>query len=71
MPSHDDILPTGLDLEILSRDIQATSSADAVAACFARLGYNTNARTKQTPAILAVQREAEGLLDERVQGASK
>ena len=38
MPSHDDILPTGLDLEIRSRDIQAISSANAVAAFFARLG---------------------------------
>src|ERR1035438_3623769 len=57
MPSLDDILPSGLDLEILSRDIQAISSADAVAAFFARLGYNTNARLKQTPANLGMAAE--------------
>lgn len=57
MPSHDDILPASLDLEILSRDIQAISSADAVAAFFARLGYNTNARLKQTPANLGMAAE--------------
>lgn len=58
MPSHDDdILTTGLDLEILARDIQAINSADAVAAFFARLGYNTNARLKTSPATLGITAE--------------
>jgi hypothetical protein len=57
IPSHDDIRPTGLDLEILSRDIQTISSANAVAAFFARLGYNTNVRLKQTPANLGMVAE--------------
>jgi hypothetical protein len=58
MPDQDDdILTGGLDLESGARDIQAISSADAVTAFFARLGYNTNARLKQTPANLGMAAE--------------
>ena len=57
MPPPDETLPARLDAEIQSRDVQAISSADAIAAFFARLGYNTNARLKQTPANLGMAAE--------------
>lgn len=47
----------GFDLDLTERDIQALSSADAVAAFFARLGYDTNTRTLQTPGNLGIGTE--------------
>ena len=41
-------LVTVLDIDLTRQDVQALSSADAIAAFFARLGYNTDARTAQT-----------------------
>jgi len=46
-----------LNIEIGPHDIQMVSSADAVAALFARLGYNTEARTPQTSANLGIAAE--------------
>ena len=37
-----------LDIDVTRQDIQSLSNAEAVAAFFARLGYNTEARTPQT-----------------------
>ena len=48
------------DLDLAPADIQTLASADAVAAFFARLGYDTNARTVQTPGNLGIT--AEGTL---------
>jgi hypothetical protein len=42
------------DIQLGHADIQALSSADAVAAFFERLGYNTNVRASQTPANLGI-----------------
>ena len=36
--------PRSLDIELGLHDVQVISSADAVAAFFAQLGYNTDAR---------------------------
>jgi len=45
MTGHDDsVPPTGLDLEILARDIQAINGADAVTAFGARLGLQHELR---------------------------
>ncbi len=46
-----------LDIELGLHDVQALSSADAVAAFFARLGYSTDTRTLQTPANLGITAE--------------
>ena len=54
---HDNTPPTGVDLEILARDIQAINSSDAVVAFFARLGFNTSARPKTSPASLGIAAE--------------
>lgn len=43
-----------VDVDLAPRDIQALDSADAVAAFFARLGYNTAVRIKQEPANLGI-----------------
>ena len=43
-----------LDIELTASDVQALNAADAIAAFFARLGYNTDARTLQTPANLGM-----------------
>jgi len=43
-----------LDRDIQHREIQQISSADAMAAFFAGLGYNTEARTVQTPGNLGI-----------------
>jgi hypothetical protein len=51
-----------LDIELDPHDLQALSSADAVAAFFARLGYSTDTRTPQTPANLGIT--AEGTLSD-------
>ena len=42
------------DIELGYADIQALSDADAVAAFFERLGYNTSVRRVQTPANLGI-----------------
>jgi len=49
--------PKTLDVELGAHDVQALSSADAVAAFFARLGYNMDKRTEQTPANLGITAE--------------
>ncbi|MFQ5873777.1 MAG: Eco57I restriction-modification methylase domain-containing protein, partial [Dehalococcoidia bacterium] len=46
-----------LDLELDPQDIQALNGSDAVAAFFARLGYNTDVRTHQTPGNLGITAE--------------
>jgi len=46
-----------LDVEISHREIQALNGRDAIAAFFARLGYNTNARTTQSPGNLGITAE--------------
>jgi hypothetical protein len=43
-----------LDDSLTRQDVQALSSADAFAAFFARLGYNTDARTAQTAGNLGI-----------------
>src|SRR5262245_6916016 len=45
------------DVDLAGRDVQELSSTDAVAAFFARLGYDTNARTVQTPGNLGMGAE--------------
>jgi len=42
------------DTDLTRQDIQSLSSADAVTALFARLGYNTDAHTAQTPGNLGI-----------------
>ena len=42
------------DVEFTPQDVQSISSPDAVAAFFAKLGYDTAARTNQTAANLAI-----------------
>ncbi|MFQ5882054.1 MAG: hypothetical protein ACE5I9_06230, partial [Candidatus Methylomirabilales bacterium] len=46
-----------LDADLSHHDVQALNSADAITAFFARLGYNTNARTPQTPGNLGITAE--------------
>lgn len=46
-----------LDIDLGHGDVQALNSADAIAAFFARLGYDTNARTPQAPANLGIAAE--------------
>jgi len=46
--------PLQHDIELGYADIQALSDADAVAAFFERLGYNTSVRRIQTPANLGI-----------------
>lgn len=46
-----------IDIEVDVADIQSINSADALIAFFARLGYNTDARHKQTPANLGITAE--------------
>ncbi len=50
--------PSDLDLHLTNHDLQALSSADAVAAFFSKLGYNTNARTPQAPSNLGITSES-------------
>jgi hypothetical protein len=45
------------DVDLSERDVQALSSADALAAFFAGLGYDTNARIVQTPGNLGIGTE--------------
>ena len=42
------------DLELRAEDIQVLNDADGVAALFSRLGYDTNARTVQSPGNLGI-----------------
>jgi hypothetical protein len=49
--------PQIVDVDLSPHDIQALNGADAVAAFFARLGYNTAARTLQTPNNLGITAE--------------
>jgi hypothetical protein len=43
-----------LDIDLAASDVQALNGTDAIAALFARLGYNTDTRTLQTPANLGM-----------------
>jgi hypothetical protein len=43
-----DAVATIRDIDLSRQDIQALSGPDAITAFFARLGYNTDARTAQT-----------------------
>lgn len=43
-----------LDAELGPHDIQEINSADALAAFFTRLGYNTTPRISQTPGNLSL-----------------
>jgi len=45
---------TILDIDLTRQDIQAVSGADAIAAFFARLAYNTDARATQTAGNLGI-----------------
>jgi hypothetical protein len=45
---------TILDIDLSRQDIRGLSSADAIAAFFAWLGYNTDARTAQTAGNLGI-----------------
>ena len=42
------------DVELSASDVQSLNSADAVAGLFARLGYNVNERTEQSPGNLGI-----------------
>jgi len=52
-----DLATQMIDIELDPHDIQALNSADAVAAFFARLGYNTDVRTLQTANNLGITAE--------------
>lgn len=43
-----------LEVDLSHHDIQALNGPDGIAAFFAHLGYNTNARTSQTPGNLGI-----------------
>jgi hypothetical protein len=46
-----------LDVELRTQDVQAIDGPHALTAFFARLGYNTEARTVQTPGNLGITTE--------------
>lgn len=46
--------PNIFDIDLTTHDLQGLNSADAVAAFFARLGYDTEARTPQTAGNLGI-----------------
>lgn len=46
------------DRDLKARDIQELASPDAVAACFARLGYDTSVRLPQTTAAMGITADA-------------
>ena len=52
-----DVATQIIDIELGPHDIQALNGADAVAAFFARLGYNTDVRTLQTANNLGITAE--------------
>ena len=56
-----------VDIELRPHDVQAIHNADAVAAFFASLGYNTEARTPQTPANLGIAAEGTARLIKKVE----
>jgi hypothetical protein len=43
-----------LDIDLSRQEIQSPNGADAIAAFFARFGYNTDARTAQTAGNLGI-----------------
>ena len=49
---------SAVDLDLREEQVQDLSSREAVAAFFASLGYNTTARTRQTPANLGISAES-------------
>jgi hypothetical protein len=49
--------PHTVDIDIGPRDIQALDRSNALAAFFARLGYNTEVRTEQTAGNLGITAE--------------
>ncbi len=51
------------DIDLSTKDLQGLGNADAIAALFTRLGYNTNERVKQTAEALRIA----GELKDRVQ----
>lgn len=57
MISVDDNKAISFDVELSARDVQDLSSVEGVAAFFAKLGYNTNSRTSQTPGNLGITAE--------------
>lgn len=57
-----------LDTELGLHDVQALSSADAVAAFFTRLGYSTDSRTPQIPANLGITAEGTARPIKKIQG---
>jgi hypothetical protein len=57
MISVDDNKVISFDVELSARDVQNLSSVEGVAAFFAKLGYNTNSRTSQTPGNLGITAE--------------
>jgi hypothetical protein len=52
-----DVATQIIDIELGPHDIQALNGTDAVAALFARLGYNTDVRTLQTANNLGITAE--------------
>lgn len=46
-----------IDRQLSSADVQALNSADGLAAFFAILGYDTDARLSQSPANLGITNE--------------
>lgn len=53
-----DPLTTILDIDLARQDIQDLHNANAVAAFFARLGYNTDVRTAQTAGNLGISADS-------------
>ncbi|MGH7824471.1 MAG: hypothetical protein ACREQ7_04765 [Candidatus Binatia bacterium] len=49
-----DKLTSVLDIDLNPQDVQGLSSPDAITAFFAKLGYNTDARTAQTAGNLGI-----------------
>jgi hypothetical protein len=47
-----------LDIPLVYPDVQALNGPEALAAFFARLGYDTNARTEQSPANLGISADS-------------
>jgi hypothetical protein len=55
-----DEIAINFDIDLGRPDIQNLSNADAVAGFFARLGYNTDARTTQTAGNLGITADSTG-----------
>jgi hypothetical protein len=56
-----------VDLQVSSADVQALNTADAFAAFFAALGYDSDARLAQSPANLGISNETLTLQIERME----